>query len=499
MKWTWTGIVFAALLLPGATATADGWSGSLRLDKRFGVYDWFEHGQFDTPMLDMYNKAQLGYEKWLGEDLQTVVSVQLRFYDQTTATTIDHMTQPERQMEFQFLPWEIFFKAHDLFVEGLDLSVGKQRVAWGKADKLNPTDRINPPDLSDIFDFGARVPSPSAVLSYTFPNDFSFTAVWAPTVQPALLYRPLDLSTMLADPVTIQAQLEAELLAKYPDLQNMSSGSLPTFALDSYDQSFRTPSYDFVNSMQAARFAWSMLDMDFSVSYFHGFESIPVPTNIYLAPDATALTQAMAGKSESGIVPASARVDGQYMETHMVGFDLAGDLAGMGFWAEIAVVFPKAVDSSVFLDAGTLFNAALGHDPAVAVYSYKAVKDEPFVQYTLGLDYVLPHAMYINFQYAHGMMFEIGSENQNDYFILKFDKKFLRDTLRLTLQGGGVIVDWKDIPNQYGYLANPEIGYKPFDNLELMLGAYVLGGKGPGLFALLEQHDQIYLRGEARF
>jgi len=41
----------------------------------------------------------------------------------------------------------------------LDIRIGRQRIAWGTADKLNPTDNLNPDDLEDIFDFGKHLDS----------------------------------------------------------------------------------------------------------------------------------------------------------------------------------------------------------------------------------------------------------------------------------------------------------------------------------------------------
>jgi len=36
--------------------------------------------------------------------------------------------------------------------DNLDLRIGRQRIAWGTADKLNPTDNLNPDDLEDIWE-----------------------------------------------------------------------------------------------------------------------------------------------------------------------------------------------------------------------------------------------------------------------------------------------------------------------------------------------------------
>lgn len=40
----------------------------------------------------------------------------------------------------------------DYYSEIFDIRIGKQIISWGKADELNPTDILNPEDLSNIFD-----------------------------------------------------------------------------------------------------------------------------------------------------------------------------------------------------------------------------------------------------------------------------------------------------------------------------------------------------------
>ena len=142
-------------------------SGFVKLDKRFLTSD------AEIPMVDFYSKARLELKSWPTDDLLVVVSGEIRFYSMSGVASSSDLSNPGKQMPFDALPWEIYLKAHDLFAPGLDLSIGKQRITWGTADKLNPTDNLNPDDFSDIFDWGAKVPSTSALLSYTFPNDWS--------------------------------------------------------------------------------------------------------------------------------------------------------------------------------------------------------------------------------------------------------------------------------------------------------------------------------------
>ncbi|MBN2297581.1 MAG: hypothetical protein JXM72_03255, partial [Deltaproteobacteria bacterium] len=46
---------------------------------------------------------------------------------------------------------EASFTLMDLFAEGLDLRVGRQRVRWGTSDEYNVVDNLNPVDYRNLF------------------------------------------------------------------------------------------------------------------------------------------------------------------------------------------------------------------------------------------------------------------------------------------------------------------------------------------------------------
>ena len=72
---------------------------------------------------------------------------------------------------------EAYVEFYGLLSKNLDVKIGKQRIAWGTADMLNPTDNLNPYDLEDVMDFGRHNGSIGINLNYYFSNDFSLQAV----------------------------------------------------------------------------------------------------------------------------------------------------------------------------------------------------------------------------------------------------------------------------------------------------------------------------------
>ena len=81
---------------------------------------------------------------------------------------------------------EAYIDIYGFLTEDLDVRIGRQRIVWGTADKLNPTDNLNPDDLEDIFDFGRHLGSNSLMATY-YLNDITFSGVFIPVFTPAVL------------------------------------------------------------------------------------------------------------------------------------------------------------------------------------------------------------------------------------------------------------------------------------------------------------------------
>ncbi|MCK7509029.1 MAG: hypothetical protein MZV70_36675 [Desulfobacterales bacterium] len=70
---------------------------------------------------------------------------------------------------------ELYIQLYGFLFDNLDVTSGRQRIVWGTADKLNPTDNLNPLDLEDILDFGRRRGSDAINLNYYFNSEFFAT------------------------------------------------------------------------------------------------------------------------------------------------------------------------------------------------------------------------------------------------------------------------------------------------------------------------------------
>jgi hypothetical protein len=95
----------------------------------------------------------------------------------------------------------------------------------------------------------------------------------------------------------------------------------------------------------------------------------------------------------------------------------------------------------------------------------------------------------------HGFVHERGNENLNDYFFLRYEKKFFDEKLKIAPIGGGFIVtNWEKISNNYALVYMPEVSYKATDNSEITVSSVIFAGKGDNLFASMNDYNMFMFK-----
>lgn len=351
---------------------------------------------------------------------------------------------------------ELYIQLYGFLFDNLDVTIGRQRIVWGTADKLNPTDNLNPLDLEDILDFGRRRGSDAINLNYYLNSDFSLQAVYIPFFQPANL------------PVGIFSN------ALFPEME------LPVgMTLMGFSDSVVTPRYNLAESSSAGlKFKGFVKGVDFSLSYVWGYDGLPYSSRNMIIP-----------VDMYGGIKINSQLS--FVRTHIFGVDMATSIAGIGVWAEAALFKPEKdvimvndLSAVYFLPPGTITNDSLLID-----------KDKPYLKFIVGGDYNFADGSYLNLQYMHGFIHEKGSKELNDYFFMRYEKKFFNEKLRFAPIGGGFIVtDWADLKNNYAIAYIPEIGYKATDDAEIILSAAIFEGKGDNLFAQLKDYNMFMFK-----
>ena len=351
---------------------------------------------------------------------------------------------------------EAYIQLYGFLNKNLDVTIGRQRIAWGTADKLNPTDNLNPYDLEDILDFGRHRGSDAIGLNYYFKADFSLQAFFIPFFQAAnmpagIFSHALDPGMELPQGMVLKELSDTILMPPY----NISE-----------------------SSVSGLRFKGFAKGVDFSVSYVWGIDGFPFNTRNTFFPLDT-----------SGGIKISSQLS--LARTHIIGADLATNIAGVGFWTEAAAFILKedivmTNDFSAFyaLTPGTVTQDSLILD-----------KTKPYIKFVIGGDYFFADGSYLNLQYMHGFIHERGNKNLNDYFFLRYEKNFFNEKLKVAPVGGGFIVtDWDEIKDNYALVYMPEITYKATDNAEIILSAVFFNGKGENMFANLKDYNMFMFK-----
>ena len=354
--------------------------------------------------------------------------------------------------------WELEFRETylDLYqfgLQDLDVRIGRQVITWGTADKLNPTSNICPEDLEDVFNFGEQSGVNSILATY-YLGDFTFSGVYVPTFTPAVLPSGIYASA-LATPM------------EFPE----------GMTLNVFSDTIILPEQKFTESSQAAfKLGTNLFDYDLSLSYYYGRDDLPLLNKVIISPVDTL-----------GTVDAS--VEMIYPKMQVIGADFAGSLLNVGIWGEAALTIPEKIMLSTDLSA-----LGMGTQETIAL------DDDPYCKFVLGGDYTFKNGIYLNTQYLHGFVHERGNDDLNDYLTFRFEKKFFNNELKIVPIGGAVsVTDWDDYENNYGLVINPELSFLPYDNIEMILGAFILDGKGSNMFSSLKDNDEVYFKAKVSF
>lgn len=442
-------------LLPLTRAQAsDDWelSGQLVLDKRL----LFE--QKGAPQFPIYHQAALQLKAFPVDELEVKTSGRLRFYDQPVFDNIEGLGETSQAFPLDLLLWECQVDIYGLIYERLDLRLGKQRIAWGTADRFNPTDNLNPDDLSDFLDFGQKVPSWAVRADlYIIEDRLKITGVWLPGPVPILLPR----FATVPSTSPLQEAMQGDRLA-------------PVMEMTTSPVQVGLPPFDLLHSMQAIKAAGSLFDVDWSLSYFHGYDDVPIEQTIEVTLSSLQQLQLDATVT----LP----------EIDVIGVDFASELFSIGWWMEAAIFFPeeRTVEVTIPTADGTATREAT------------ILTSDPYTKLTAGLDYTLSWGTYINLQYVHGLFAERGGA-LHDYFVVGGQHDFLNGELKLTVGAMFETDGFDQVADNFGVSLSAELVWEPYDNIDLSVGHVLLAGRGEALFAQMDDGDQTYIKAKVSF
>ncbi|MCP2619807.1 hypothetical protein NLC35_00960 [Candidatus Aminicenantes bacterium AC-334-K16] len=359
---------------------------------------------------------------------------------------------PVQSEPFEGVLYEGLVKISDFIIPHLDLTIGKQRISWGTADKMNAVDNLNPIDLANFlsFDpdyFAERRPQMAFNWEWWLGASHKLQFVWLLGRQYAPL--PRGFTRLLTQAYDLT---EIRLVKDNYKLQNPNFG-----------------------------FRWTGLvgNFDFGVSYYRGNAHLPVFTGVEVS-------------ATKGIIPYFS-----YPRENIFGLDLAGELRGVGLWAEAALVVPE--DSRGFVEKMILVN----NQPIIYRDEFDLFAAS-YLRFVVGFDYTLGlgNGLYINAQYLHGFFDERSYTPKakrvfgwtkgmffgelEDYLVMRTEYRLFREALKLQL---GSILELA--AGKRAMVILPEIEWKIKDLVVLQAGGYLTTGDKEGTKFGIFREDKV--------
>jgi len=368
---------------------------------------------------------------------------------------------PSEAEPFETSLYEGYLKASDFLFQGLDLSVGKQRVQWGTADKVNVVDNLNPVDFANFFTFdpdyfAERRPQTALNLEYYISEVSKLQFVWLLSRQHAPL--PAGFSEMISSGANV-SQLYVE--KDEPLIENTNLG---------------------------IRFSTVLFNTDLALSYYKGNFPLPVLYGVSL------------GGAEGN------DHHYKYPEKNVFGLELSGEIYSIGFWAEGAYVRPEKIKAFVDIP---VFSAG----QVQFVRQKYPLFAEGYFKYVLGFDYTLGvgNGIYLNAQFLHGFFDErdYSSEYEEifgyrsgmffgeieDYIIARAEYKMLNGDLKIEF---GEMIEFADKGTAVSFL--PSLEYRALDHLIFQAGAFfVTGGEQNTKFGTFKEDKLFYFTFKINF
>jgi len=379
------------------------------------------------------------------------------------------LLRQERINPFRIVDREIYVQFPKVF-GFIDIKMGDLIEKWGTADTFNPTDLINPYNLEDPLEFGESIPVPAIRVRIPFGDLFTLTGLYIPLFRPAQLPLSSLKAGVEATPLPSGIYDLIEDIKKIPGLNvNMEE------IFRSVEKIPVLPDSSPRNSAFALKAGGLLGGFDWSISFYHGREDMPLP----------ATGSFVMNYEEGRFFLKEGKIFLVYPEINAIGFDTSTSIPflDIGFWFEGAVIFPSSITQEINVE-GVWVNPL----------SFKEERlKSPYFKFTAGIDYTFKGGFYTNIQFVRGFFDEIGNEMIKNYIFAGFQDQILSDRIRYRLFGGYTIDD-------NSFVIYPEIGFMPYEEGEIVVGGYILTGSKESKFGQPGAGgDQVFLKFKASF
>lgn len=447
-------IIFWLVARPAGAQTSFDFSGLVKLfvsiyasSNQDGPYFYHESGDFAFKRLEsrFRLKAHLSDKVSAYIRLDAFSSPDALFSDRSFPEA-GLLASPGKTEPFDLSLYEAYFRVNHFLLKNLDLTIGKQRIQWGTADKLNIIDNLNPVDFANFLTFDPdyyleRRPQTALNLEYYPWNNSKLQLVWLLQRQYSPL--PSGFSEMLKTNLSFLPEPEINLETETSSLKHTNFG---------------------------LRFSTVLFNVDFGLSYYRGNYSLPCIQGVEFS---------------SPLQPGPTGVYFRYPKKQVIGLDLAGEIESVGFWAELARVQPQKI-------IGWLNTYWLIGDELYPVNAIFPLLESCYWQWVVGADYTfsLADGLYLNVQYLRGLFDEVAFSGLarsyfglrkgmwfgqiEDYVAGRAELRLLKGDLKVGLNS--VVAMGAGQDSRSSAIFYPSLEYKIHDAVYLQAGAILASG-----------------------
>jgi len=331
--------------------------------------------------------------------------------------------------------WDFKEAYLDYYSDIVDIRFGKQIIAWGKADEMNPTDILNPQNLTNITeDKIIRKIGLLALKTDWKLYDFVLTLIWKPEFE---YMRLPEYGSRWA-------------FFSLPGLDELPSPSLPENKLKNTEWAFKL-------SRTVSLF-------DFSASYFDGWDSIFTPEFVFEPPLGKLVLKRLL-----------------FHRTKMLAFDFAGSVSSVGIWGEGAYFRTEDNEGRNPFIKNPYFQYVLGADYTFGANIKANIQFFQEIITKIDDDFEEAAEKKIISKLGLGIPLE-------QALTCRIEKKFgPSEAHRVEIFG---IYDLK----HQGILFQPKLSFSPEDSISFEIGLILFDGKKEFILGRFKKNDEIYLK-----
>jgi len=388
---------------------------------------------------DTYHLFDFYIENNIEDKVKFKARIQIRMWDEILIQTPSDLSDSNKILNFEILPWEFWITINDILINNLNLKLGKQYFEWGTADGIHPTSVINPDDYTNPFSMSEKIPVNAIYLSYVILN-LKLELIWLPYFLPAKM-------------------------PKHFPLFNYSENIMPMTIVKEITEKIDTPKIQPEGIGKGAKISFELLNINFSTGIFTGYDYFPYIKEITFIP--------------LNLTEFSENILLKYPKMLVYTSDFTTSLFGFGLWGEIGVYDYDKL--TTFITTPT------------ATFHEIFIDGKPYASYILGTDYTFQNGFYFNLQYSFGLPYVRGREFLEDYFILSLKNDFFEGILETSFN---TIYGFKRKYNAlktYELMLTPMFKILVYDDVEINLSITEIIANGNILFKDWEKYDLLNL------